>query len=141
MRKVFVLLAVVLFAVLISASAAASDNSNVAYTWTITNLGQRYGAGGPLFTDGTAAGNAAFSSDNGQTIFHINPVSWQAHEIGGAVYIDLCFETRAIKGTPVVPVEPFCLSEIGQGPLPVTGGPVIVSTPVGDVLTRITPVD
>ena len=141
MRKIFVLLALLLFALLIAVEDSAAGNSKVAYTWTVTNLGQRFGAGGALFADGTAGGNAPFSAEDGQIIFHLHPVSWEESEIDGTIFVDICFETRPIKGTPVYPLEPFCLAEVGQGPLPVTGGPVIASTPVGDVLTRITPVN
>ena len=141
MRKITLLLIVLLFAAFIAADASADGNSSVAYTWTVTNLGQRFGAGGPLFEDGTAAGNAPFSAENGQVIFHLKPVSWQEYIIEGHPHVDICFEPRVIKGTPPYPVTPFCLSDVGQGPLPVTDGPVITTTPVGDVLTRITPVN
>ena len=141
MRKISIAVIVLMFALLIVASVSAGGNSEVAYTWTVTNLGQRFGAGGPLFADGTAGGNAPFSAENGQIIFHLIPVSWEEYIIGGHPHVDICFETKVIKGTPVYPVGSFCLSDVGQGPLPVTDGPVIATTPVGDVLTRITPVN
>ena len=55
------------------------------------------------------------------TVLQIRAVSWD--EIGDGEAVDICFETREIKGEAFFPPE-FCLSET-VGVLPVTGGPVV----------------
>ena len=111
---------------------ASADRKEVEYTFTIASLGQGIWGGGPLYADETAGGNVAFSAANGEIIFQIRPVSWE--EVNGGDALDICFETREIKGDAFFPPE-FCLSDIGDV-LPVTGGPVIQD----GFLMRVTPV-
>jgi hypothetical protein len=101
--------------------AASAERKEVEYTFTVASLGQGIWGGGPLYADGSAGGNVAFSAGNGEIIFQIRPVSWA--ELSGGEAVDICFEAREIKGTAFFPPE-FCLSDTGDI-LPVTGGPVI----------------
>ena len=107
--------------VLFQTQDASAERKEVEYTFTIADLGQGIWGGGPLYSDGSASGNVAFSAGNGEIVFQIQPVSWE--EVNGGEAVDICFETREIKGDAFFPPE-FCLSDIGSV-LPVTGEPVI----------------
>ena len=115
------LLAVAAITSVLQNQVAFAERKEVEYTFTIASLGQGIWGGGPLYSDGSAGGNVAFSAGNGETIFQIRAVSWE--EIGDGEAVDICFETKEIKGDAFFPPE-FCLSET-FGALPVTGGPVV----------------
>jgi hypothetical protein len=141
MRKTFLLVVVVLTA--LSTSVAFADgNPNVAYTWTVNDLGQGVWGGGPLFEDGSTGGNFPLSFDNGQTIAHFQPIYW--YEVDPGESVNICFRVREIKGAWDGPDE-FCFTDVLGGPLPVTGTgqPLIIKHPDPDIphplLIRVTP--
>ncbi len=138
MRKLTSLLACLFIATALTASPARAGNSKVEFTWTFAALGQGAWGGGPLYADGSANGNLPFSAANGNLIYHLTAFEW-SEPIPG--FIDICFETRDIKGTaPFPPV--FCGTDVGLSPLPVTGTPIVVDfMGMGDALIRVTPVD
>lgn len=127
MKKGLLVLLVLVLAILPTTAAFASAGSAVKYTWAIADLGQGAWGGGPLFADGSAAGNVAFSAVNGQVVFQIHPVSWTSTIPG---LVNICLQTQAIKGTPFFP-------PVGCIDLPVTGGPVNL----GGFIIRVTPVN
>ncbi len=138
MRKIIVLIGVLLLVALMTTVASAGDDSNVAYTWTVTELGQGFWGGGPLFADGSTGGNLAVSGRNGEVIFHLHPTSWTEVVPGEAV--DICFTLHEIKGDSGLPPA-FCGSAFGLV-LPVTGTPVMIPNPISPdvrLLIRVTP--
>jgi hypothetical protein len=142
MRKIIVLFGVLVLAALMTTGAIADGNSNVAYTWTLADLGQGIWGGGPLFADGSTGGNLPFSAENGQLIFHLHPTSWSYVVPGESV--DICFTLHEIKGSLGFPPS-FCLTEVfSPAGIPVTGTgmPLIIPNPdVPDLnlLIRVTP--
>jgi len=122
MKRLMILIVVVVLVALTSTVAFAGGNSNVAYTWTVADLGQGIWGGGPLFADGSAGGNVAFSAGNGQIIYHVHPTGWSY--IVPGVLLDLCFEVREIKGSSGLPPA-LCLSDFGEA-LPITGTPLLM---------------
>jgi hypothetical protein len=142
MKKALVLFTMLVLAALPASVASADGHPNVAYTWTVNDLGQGVWGGGPLFENGTAGGNFPLSFYNGQVIAHFHPVSW--NEVVPGESVDICFRVREIKGSSGSPDE-FCFTDILGGPLPVTGTPIIIPHPDPDIphplLIRVTPVN
>lgn len=139
MKKVVALLTVsVMVVFVVAAVAAAEANSPVQYSFTLTDLEQGAGGGGPLFADGSAGGHIVVSGRNGQVIAHFNPVSWS--EIVPGESIDLCIDVDQLKGPPGFFPEYFCTSWLGLV-IPISGTPVVVTNPIGgsDLLLRVTP--
>lgn len=135
MKNLLIVLVVLVLATLMTTAALADGNSQVAYTWTIADLGQGVWGGGPLFADGSTGGNLPASIFNGQLIFHLKPASWSETVPGEAV--EICFDVREIKGSLGLPPS-LCVE------LPVTGTPIIIPNPdVPDLnlLIRVTPVN
>jgi hypothetical protein len=138
MKRMFVLILALLLVASTATVASAGDNSKVEYTWTLSDLGQGVWGGGPLYADGSAAGNLAFSGFNGGLVFHLHPTSW--HEVVPGKVVDICFTLHEIKGETGFPPA-YCLSDVGVL-LPVTGTPIIIPNPdVPDLqlLMRVTP--
>jgi hypothetical protein len=138
MKRMFVLILALMLVGLTATVASAGGNSNVEYTWTLSDLGQGVWGGGPLYADGSTAGNLAFSGFNGQLVFQLRPTSW--HEVVPGEVVDICFALHEIKGSTGFP-SAYCLSDVGIL-LPVTGTPIIIPNP--DVpgtrlLIRVTP--
>jgi len=127
----------VMVAFLTAAVALAKADSPVQYTFTLTDLEQGVGGGGPLFADGSAGGHAVVSVLNGQVIAHLYAASWS--EIVPGESVDICFNVVQTKGPPTFPPY-FCTSSIGII-LPVSGTPVVITNPHGgaDTLIRVTP--
>lgn len=138
MKKNIALSIVLVMVVFLTAAVAtAATNSPVQYTFTLTDLEQGVGGGGPLFADGSAGGHAVVSVLNGQVIAHLYPESWS--EIVPGESIDICFNVIQPKGPPIFPPY-FCTSTTGID-LPVSGTPVVITNPHGgaDLLIRVTP--
>ena len=138
MRNIIVLIGVLLLVALMTTVASAEDDSNVAYTWTVTELGQGIWGGGPLFADGSTGGNLPVSGNNGEVVFHLHPTSW--YEIVPEEVVDICFTLHEIKGDTGLPPT-FCGSEFGLA-LPVTGTSVMIPNPISPdvrLLIRVTP--
>jgi hypothetical protein len=135
MKRMSVLILTLLLVGLTTTVASAGDNSIVQYTWTVADLGQGVWGGGPLYADGSAAGNFPFSAEDGQLIFQLHPTSW--YEVVPGAFIDVCFTVREMKGSSGFPPA-FCLSDIGIV-LPVTGTPITMPIPDGTALIRVTP--
>ena len=136
MRKLILLIMVLVLAAATMTVAVAGGNSPVQYTFTFTDLGQGGHGGGPLYADGSAGGNFAFSGDDGQVVIHLHATSW-SWVVPGEV-LDICFDTQQIKGPPLLPPS-VCFSDAGIV-LPVNGTPVVIPNPLGDeALVRVTP--
>jgi len=138
MKKIIGLSIVLVMVVLLTASVTfAEANSTVQYTFTLTDLEQGIGGGGPLFADGSAGGHAAVSVLDGQVIAHLYPDSWS--DIVPGESIDICFNVVQPKGPTSFPSY-FCTSSTGII-LPVSGTPVVITNPHGgaDLLIRVTP--
>lgn len=141
-KKTLVFLLLLLLAALSASVSFADGNSNVAYTWTVNDLGQGVWGGGPLFEDGTAGGNFPLSFFNGQAIALFQPVSW--YEVVPGESVNICFRVREIKGDLGFPPE-FCIAD-NLFPLPVNGpGQPWIISPHPDpeiphpLLIRVTP--
>ncbi len=113
-------------------TSTVSANSTVAFTWTVTDLGQGCWGGGTLNANGTGSGGGNCSFANGQVVMKIVPVSWSMVGSGAVL---LCANMVFVKGGSGSSFG--CL-----GPIPITGTPVKVTLPGGDgqTLIRITPV-
>jgi hypothetical protein len=138
MKRIFVLIVALLLVAVTSTVVLAGGNSKVQYTWTLADLGQGVWGGGPLYADGSAAGNLAFSGFNGGLVFHLHPTHW--YEVEPGEVVDICFELHEIKGETGFP-SAYCLSDVGVL-LPVNGTPDIIPNPdVPDLrlLMRVTP--
>lgn len=138
MKKIIALSIVLVMVIFLTAAVApAGANSHVQYTFTLTDLEQGVGGGGPLFADGSAGGHVVVSVLNGQVIAHLYAASW--YEIVTDESIDICFNVVQTKGPPTFPPY-FCTSSAGIN-LPVSGTPVIITNPHGgaNLLVRITP--
>jgi hypothetical protein len=131
MRRILTIIgiAVVLLGVVPVTSVFASPQ--VAYTITITDLGQGCWGGGTLNVGGSMSGKASCAFDNGQVVYTIQLDSWSSPAPG---YITFDYTIVPIKGYR----GPTSFS---ADPLPVTGVPVIGIGPGATVptLVRITP--
>lgn len=139
MKRIFALSTLLFIAIFLTAAvASAGANSPVQYTFTLTDLEQGAGGGGPLFADGSAGGHILVSALNGQVIGHFHPVSWS--EVVPGESIDLCIAVEQTKGPPDFFPPYFCTSWLGVI-LPVSGSPVVITNPRGgsDLLLRVTP--
>jgi hypothetical protein len=139
MKKVVAFSTVLVLVVFLAvAVASAGGNSPVQYSFTLTDLEQGAGGGGPLFADGSAGGHILVSALDGQVIGHFHPVSWS--EIVPGESIDLCIAVEQAKGPPGFFPTYFCTSWLGVV-LPVSGLPVVITNPQGgaDLLLRVTP--
>ncbi len=141
MKKMLLIAAILGLAAFLPSFTAESAKTTVVYTWTLADLGQGLWGGGPLYSDGSTAGNLPISVNNGQLILHLQPTSWSEPFPG---FINLCFDVRMIKGTPPIPDDSFCFGDLGLL-LPVTGRgmPLIIpnlENPDINLLIRITPV-
>jgi hypothetical protein len=130
MRRFLLLLSVVSLAASAFVIPVSANSPVVAYTFTVTDLGQGCWGGGSLNTNGTISGGASCSMENGQIVGLIQGTNWQ--NVGGDA-VELCFNFVNFKG--VIPLPP-CF-----GPIPVSGTPLIVSFPGSDnpTLIRVTP--
>jgi hypothetical protein len=132
MRRFLLLLSVVALAASAFVIPVSANSPVVAYTFTVTDLGQGCWGGGALNTDHTISGGAACSMDNGQIVGLIQGTNWW--NVGpGAV--EVCFTFVNHKG--VIPLPP-CF-----GPIPVTGTPFVMTFPGSDnpTLIRVTQVN
>jgi hypothetical protein len=139
MKKVVAFSTVLVLVVFLAvAVASAEGNSPVQYSFTLTDLEQGAGGGGPLFADGSAGGHIVVSARDGQVIGRFNPVSWS--EIVPGESIDLCIAVDQIKGPPGFFPTYFCTSWVGIA-IPISGTPVVITNPMGgsDLLLRVTP--
>jgi hypothetical protein len=139
MKKTVVVFSVLVVAAFLTAAvASAGANSPVQYSFTLTDLEQGAGGGGPLLTDGSAGGHIVVSALNGQVIASFDPVSWSYIVPGES--IDLCIAVDQLKGPPGFFPTYFCTSWIGVV-VPVSGTPVVITNPMGgaDLLLRVTP--
>ncbi len=127
MKKMSVLIGALLITVLMATTAFAGGNSKVAYTWTIADLGQGVWGGGPLYADGSAGGNLAFSIANGQVVGYLQPTTWHEYEADGQAAVDICFTLHEIKGDSELPPQ-FCTIDQGVVLL-VNGTPGVFSFP------------
>jgi len=138
MKKIITFSIVLVMVVFLTTAVAfAEADSPVQYTFTLTDLEQGTGGGGPLFADGSAGGHAVVSVLNGQVIAHLYADSWS--EIVPGESIDICFNVVQPKGPASFPPY-FCTSSAGVT-LPVSGTPVVITNPHGgaDLLIRVTP--
>ncbi len=121
MRRLAVLAGLMLMATTAIASApAASASGNVVATFAAADLGQGVWGGAPLFADGSAGGNIAFSAFNGQVILQAQPTSWTWVVPGQLVTV--CSDITVIKNELGFPFPPsMCFED-----LPVTGTPVLI---------------
>ncbi len=138
-KFLLVALGIVVLVIILSTSVAFAG-PRVAYTWTVADLHQGGHGGGPLFTDGTGRGNFPFvvENENGKFIFQWHIASWE-YIVPGKL-IDMCFDVRAIKGTPPYP-DYLCLTHLGYS-MPVTGTPFhwdVDGDGTADAILRATP--
>lgn len=138
MKKLIAVSIVMVLAIFLAAVASAGANSPVEYTFTLTDLEQGAGGGGPLFADGGAGGHMVVSALNGQVIAHFYPDSWT--DIVPGESIDLCFAINQIKGPPNFFPSYVCTTWLGIV-VPVSGTPVVITNPQGgsDLMLRVTP--
>jgi hypothetical protein len=134
MRKLLVLGVTLALAAVVLASTppAAHAGGQVVATWTLTELHQGGHGGGPLFADGTAAGNFAISADNGQLVGMFVPTTW-SWVVPGAE-LELCSDVRVIAAPAGMPPPPSPIC----GTFPVTGTPQRLLGPNGEFLLRVT---
>jgi hypothetical protein len=111
--------------------AVARADGQVIATWSFTELHQGGHGGGPLFADGTVAGNFAISANDGRLIVMFVPTTW-SWVVPGAV-LTLCGDVRVIafpeERSP--PPSPMC------GLFPVTDEPQRLVGPNGEFIIRV----
>jgi hypothetical protein len=115
MQKLFLVAMIVTLGTTIGITRAV--DAEVFATLHGADLGQGEGGGGPLYDDGTAAGNFAISVANGALIFTVYLESW---EFADTEHIVICGPLTVVKNDLGFQLPSYACTT----PVPISGFPV-----------------